>query len=102
MEIRTMLTMLPSLACAFLIACQALVGGQARAADPALPIVFVHGNGDTASLWITTIWRFESNSYPRDLLQAVDLRYRRARDVAARHGDNLCNGSPRSVREHLD
>ncbi|HEX7438549.1 MAG TPA: twin-arginine translocation pathway signal, partial [Caldimonas sp.] len=24
------------------------------------PIVFVHGNGDTAGLWITTIWRFES------------------------------------------
>ena len=21
------------------------------------PIVFVHGNGDTAGLWLTTIWR---------------------------------------------
>ena len=24
-----------------------------------LPIVFVHGNGDYAALWTTTIWRFE-------------------------------------------
>ena len=29
-------------------------------ARPTLPpIVFVHGNGDTAALWTTTIWRFE-------------------------------------------
>lgn len=45
-----------------------------------LPIVFVHGNGDTAGLWITTIWRFESNGYPADLLHAVDLRHPQARD----------------------
>ena len=42
-------------------------------ADP-LPIVFVHGNGDTAGLWLTTVWRFESNGYPRDLMFAVDLK----------------------------
>ena len=46
-----------------------------------LPIVFVHGNGDTAGLWITTFWRFESNGYPRDLLHAVDLRYPQAQSV---------------------
>ena len=28
------------------------------------PIVFVHGNGDTAALWQTTVWRFESNGWP--------------------------------------
>ena len=39
----------------------------------ALPIVFVHGNGDHAGLWDTTIWRFESNGYPADRLFAVDL-----------------------------
>ena len=38
-----------------------------------LPIVFVHGNGDSSSLWITTVWRFESNGYPRSLLFAVDF-----------------------------
>ena len=30
------------------------------------PIVFVHGNGDTAALWTTTLWRFESNGWPRE------------------------------------
>ncbi|AMW05929.1 alpha/beta fold hydrolase [Gemmatimonas phototrophica] len=39
----------------------------------ALPIVFVHGNGDHAGLWDTTIWRFESNGYPANRLFAVDL-----------------------------
>jgi triacylglycerol esterase/lipase EstA (alpha/beta hydrolase family) len=40
--------------------------------DP-IPIVFVHGNGDTAGLWQVIMWRFESNSYPRNRLFAVDL-----------------------------
>ncbi|MEO6361793.1 MAG: alpha/beta fold hydrolase, partial [Caldimonas sp.] len=44
------------------------------------PIVFVHGNGDTAALWTTTIWRFESNGWPRDRLHAIDLPYPLARD----------------------
>ncbi len=64
-----------------------LVGGltawRARADTAALPIIFVHGNGDTAGLWLTTIWRFESNQYPRDRLFALDLRYPLARTVDA-------------------
>jgi triacylglycerol lipase len=55
------------------------IGSAAYAADKPLPIVFVHGNGDTAGLWITTIWRFESNGYPRSLMDAIDLRYPSAR-----------------------
>ena len=47
----------------------------AVAAEKALPIVFVHGNGDTAAAWTTTIWRFESNGYPAELLEPVDLAY---------------------------
>ena len=31
------------------------------------PILFVHGSGDHAALWITTLWRMESNGIPRDL-----------------------------------
>jgi len=46
---------------------------EARTAK-SLPIVFVHGNGDNAASWMTTIWRFESNGYPRELLDAIDLR----------------------------
>jgi hypothetical protein len=26
-----------------------------------LPILFAHGNGDQAPIWLTTLWRFESN-----------------------------------------
>ncbi|MDP3607126.1 MAG: twin-arginine translocation pathway signal, partial [Polaromonas sp.] len=44
------------------------------------PIVFVHGNGDTGGLWQTTIWRFESNGWPRERLHAIDLPYPLARD----------------------
>lgn len=42
---------------------------------PAVPIVFVHGNGDTAALWQTTLWRFESQGWPRERLHAIDLPY---------------------------
>ncbi len=45
------------------------------------PIVFVHGNGDTAGLWLTTLWRFESNGWPRERLHAVDMPYPLARDA---------------------
>ena len=39
--------------------------------DP--PIIFLHGNGDHAALWITTLWRFESNGYPSDRLVAINF-----------------------------
>ena len=48
------------------------------------PIVFVPGNGDTAALWTTTIWRFESNGWPRDRLFAIDMPYPLARDDDAK------------------
>ncbi|HET7527965.1 MAG TPA: alpha/beta fold hydrolase [Burkholderiaceae bacterium] len=44
------------------------------------PIVFVHGNGDSAALWMTTLWRFESNGWPRDRLVALNMPYPTARD----------------------
>jgi triacylglycerol lipase len=47
---------------------------------PPPPIVFVHGNGDSAALWITTLWRFESNGWPRERLHAIDIPYPLARD----------------------
>ncbi len=59
-----------------LLAALTLPAAASRAADkPPLPIVFVPGNGDSAAVWMTTIWRFESNGYPGELLDAVDLRY---------------------------
>ncbi|MET0351033.1 MAG: alpha/beta fold hydrolase [Rhizobacter sp.] len=44
------------------------------------PIVFVHGNGDSAALWQTTMWRFESNGWPRERLFAFDQPMPLARD----------------------
>ena len=52
--------------------------------DEYAPIVFVHGNGDTAALWQTTLWRFESNGWPRERLHAIDLPYPLARDDDAK------------------
>ncbi len=43
------------------------------------PIVFVHGDSDTAGLWMVQMWRFESNGYPAELLHAVDLKHPQAR-----------------------
>jgi triacylglycerol lipase len=48
--------------------------------DDMPPIVFVHGNGDTAALWTTTIWRFESNGWQRERLYAIDAPYPLSRD----------------------
>lgn len=57
--------------------CATPVSAPSLSAAP--PIVFVHGNGDTAALWQTTLWRFESNGWPRDRLHAIDLPYPSAR-----------------------
>lgn len=55
--------------------------GQAGDPPPSQPpILFVHGNGDSSALWMTTIWRFESNGYARDRLFAIDLVAPTARD----------------------
>ena len=48
------------------------------------PIVFVHGNGDTAALWQTTLWRFESNGWPRSRLHAIEVPYPSSRDEDAK------------------
>ncbi len=57
------------------------VGMQATpaSAEAQLPVVFVHGHGDTAALWTAQIWRFESNGYPSDLLYPIDLDHPAAR-----------------------
>ena len=63
------------------------VGGRALAqSSPAAtqmaqvpPILFVHGNGDHAALWMTTLWRMESNGIPRDRLFAINFADPQAR-----------------------
>ena len=60
------------------------------------PIVFVHGNGDTAALWQTTLWRFESNGWPRTRLHAIDMPYPLARD-----DDSKAQPGRSSAAEHM-
>ena len=70
------LILIGAAAAALLSACA--TGPVPNASQP--PIVFVHGNGDAAAVWTTTIWRFESNGWPRERLHAIDLPYPLARD----------------------
>src|SRR6187549_4047784 len=60
------------------------------------PIVFVHGNGDTAALWQTVAWRFESNGWPRERLVAIDVPYPLARD-----DDSKPQAGRTSAAEHM-
>jgi len=68
------------------------------------PIVFVHGNGDTAGLWLTTQWRFESNGWPRERLVAIDMPYPLARDVDAvpQEGRSSTSESAQFLKAEVD
>ncbi len=57
----------------------ACTGAPPREEGPPPPVIFVHGNGDSAALWLTTVWRFESNGWPRERLFALDAAYPLAR-----------------------
>jgi pimeloyl-ACP methyl ester carboxylesterase len=48
------------------------------------PVLFVHGNGDHAALWITTLWRMESNGVPREKMLAINFT-----DPLARSDDKV-------------
>ncbi|RYY81053.1 MAG: twin-arginine translocation pathway signal, partial [Comamonadaceae bacterium] len=75
MPLTTRRLLLASLAAASLLAaCGTPAPAPAPRADLP-PIVFVHGNGDSASTWIATAWRFESNGWPRERLHAIDVPY---------------------------
>ncbi|MEO8132956.1 MAG: hypothetical protein ABI831_03125 [Betaproteobacteria bacterium] len=60
------------------------------------PIIFVHGNGDTAALWHTTVWRFESNGYARARLFAIDFT-----NPTARSDDNQPQEARSSTADQL-
>lgn len=57
-------------------------------ADAPRPILFVHGNGDSAALWYTTLWRFESNGYDPALLFANDFKHPTARSDDTKPQEN--------------
>lgn len=48
------------------------------------PILFVHGNGDHAALWLTTLWRMETNGISRERMFAINFI-----DPLARSNDTI-------------
>jgi hypothetical protein len=84
----------------FIAFAAALLAACASAPSPSLdrhpPIVFVHGNGDSAALWQTTIWRFESNGWPRERLHAIEMPYPLSRD-----DDTKPQAGRSSTAEHM-
>jgi hypothetical protein len=58
------------------------------------PVLFVHGNGDHAALWITTMWRMESNGVPRDRMYAINFT-----DPLARTDDNVAQAGRSSTED---
>ncbi len=57
----------------YVIAFLVLLFGAAAASAQQAPILFVHGNGDYAALWTTTLWRFESNGWNPRRLYTIDF-----------------------------
>jgi pimeloyl-ACP methyl ester carboxylesterase len=95
---RLWLALIGSASAALLAACAlpAVRGPGEPTLSVAPPIVFVHGNGDTAALWQSTLWRFESNGWPRTRLHAIELPYPLARD-----DDGKAQPGRTSTAEHM-
>jgi pimeloyl-ACP methyl ester carboxylesterase len=70
------------------LALAGLSGATLAQDQPAVPIVFVHGDSDAASIWQTIFWRFESNDYPRNRLFAINFTDPQARDDDAKPQPN--------------
>jgi triacylglycerol lipase len=77
-------------------------GNAPRDAQP--PIIFVHGNGDTAALWYAMAWRFESNGWPRERLFAVELPYPLARtdDLKPQEGRTSASENMQSLAAEVE
>jgi hypothetical protein len=58
------------------------------------PILFAHGNGDHAALWLTTMWRMESNGVSRDRLFAINFT-----DPLARADDTKAEPNKSSIED---
>src|ERR1700730_16062706 len=67
---------------------------SAAGASDIPPILFVHGNGDHAALWITTMWRMESNGVARDRMFAINFT-----DPLARNDDAVAQPNRASTED---
>jgi pimeloyl-ACP methyl ester carboxylesterase len=92
-------TMLQGLGTLPLLSADLRHAALAQAAAPATaqdmpPILFVHGNGDHAALWITTLWRMESNGVPRARMAALNFT-----DPLARSDDTVAQAGRSSTED---
>jgi pimeloyl-ACP methyl ester carboxylesterase len=55
------------------LAVPALAQNAPSVASEVPPVIFVHGNGDHAALWMTTLWRMESNGVLHDRMLAINF-----------------------------
>ncbi len=82
-----------------------LLAARAFALEPgeAPPIVFAHGNGDHAGLWMTQLWRFESNGWPRERLHAFNFLDPLARldDAQPQNGRSSTEDQRRELAEAI-
>jgi pimeloyl-ACP methyl ester carboxylesterase len=85
---------LPLLAANFPMPALAQSGSASSGAASAPPILFVHGNGDHAALWITTLWRMESNGVARDRMFAINFT-----DPLARSDDAVAQPNRSSTED---
>jgi hypothetical protein len=58
------------------------------------PILFVHGNGDYDALWMTTLWRMESNGIARERMMALNFT-----DPLARSDDKVAQANRSSTED---
>ena len=58
------------------------------------PILFVHGNGDYDAVWMTTLWRMESNGIARDRMFAINFT-----DPNARSDDTVAQADRSSTED---
>jgi pimeloyl-ACP methyl ester carboxylesterase len=67
------------------------------------PILFVHGNGDHAALWLTTLWRMESNGVPADRMFAINFTNPLARndDTVAQDGRSSTEDQRRELADAI-
>ena len=67
------------------------------------PVLFVHGNGDHAALWITTLWRMESNGVPHERMRAINLTDPLARtdDAVAQENRSSTEDQRRELAEAI-
>ncbi|MEN9896251.1 MAG: hypothetical protein RIR97_2103, partial [Pseudomonadota bacterium] len=80
--------------------------GEMSMASPqqTLPIVFVHGDSDTAGHWFAQMQRFASNGYPLDHLFAVDIPHPSARadDSTAEQNRSSTQDAAEAVAREVD